>query len=56
LDRVKSLDAITNPTELSTATEIAKNFDWQMHEEVNLYNQIASDGSQKAKESGNQAK
>jgi hypothetical protein len=56
LDRVKKLDAITDPAERSTASEIAKNFEWQTHEEETLYNQISTEGSQKAKELEKQPK
>jgi hypothetical protein len=55
-DRVKKLDTITDPEERSTASEIAKNFEWQTHEEEALYNQISAEGSQKAKEFEKQPK
>jgi len=56
LDRVKKLDAITDPTELSNATEIARNFGSQAHDEETVYEQIAADGSQKAKDVAKQPK
>jgi len=50
LDRVKKLDAITDPAERGTAIETAKNFEWQVNVEETAYTQISADGSQKAKE------
>jgi len=54
LDRTKKLEEITDPAERSIASEIAKNFEWQTHEEETLYNQISAEGSQKAKEAEKQ--
>ena len=56
LDRVKKLDSITDPTESNNATEIARNFGSQAHDEETVYDQIAADGSQKAKDGAKQPK
>jgi hypothetical protein len=51
LDRTKKLDTITDPAERDRNLEIAKNFEWQAHEEETVYDQLSEEGSQKAKES-----